>query len=150
MTKIQLAKACRVSLPTIGSWIGKGCPHSTGKDGRNRFDLKAIQRWRKDNLIARPPQKPRPPGAPSYAAARARKESALASLRELQLEERTGTLVRRDAVSKAVFASNRAIRDQFMNLPARVSGLVAAETNQHKCFEILANEVRQILEDLSA
>jgi phage terminase Nu1 subunit (DNA packaging protein) len=150
MNKIQLAAACQVSVVTVSSWISKGCPHTRDARGRYHFNQQAVQAWRKHNLIARPPQKPRPPVAPSYAAARARKESALASLRELQLQERTGELVRRDAVSKAVFASNRAIRDQFMNLPARVSGLVAAETNQHKCFEILANEVRQILEDLSA
>jgi phage terminase Nu1 subunit (DNA packaging protein) len=147
MNKTQLAAACQVSVVTVSSWVSKGCPHSTGKGGRNRFDLKQVRRWRKDSLIARPTPTA---AAPSYSEARARKESALASLRELQLQERTGELVRRDAVSKAVFASNRAIRDQFMNLPARVSGLVAAETNQHKCFEILANEVRQILEDLSA
>ena len=147
MNKTQLAAACKVSVVSVSSWIGKGCPHFKGEDGRNRFDLKQVRRWRKDSLIARPTPTA---AAPSYSEARARKESALASLRELQLQERTGELVRRDAVSKAVFASNRAIRDQFMNLPARVSGLVAAETNQHKCFEILANEVRQILEDLSA
>lgn len=80
---------------------------------------------------------------------RARLTKSQADMAELKLRERTSELVRRDAVSKAVFANNRAIRDQFQNLPSRTAGLVAAESNQHKCFEILANEVRQILEDLS-
>jgi hypothetical protein len=46
-------------------------------------------------------------------------------------------------------AKGRAMRYNFSNLASRCAGLVAAEKNQQKCFDILSGEVNQILEGLT-
>ena len=146
MTKTQLAAACKVSVVTIGSWLSKGLPHSTGKDGHYQFDLKAVQAWRKHNLIARPT--PRQPAAPSYSEARARKETALAGLRELQLSQRRGELIEKALIRTQTFATWRRVRDNLINLPPRLAGIFAAETDQHRIFDMLMREILQTLEGI--
>jgi hypothetical protein len=84
----------------------------------------------------------------AFSLARTRKEQALAGLRELQLKERMGELVRKDAVAKATFESGRRVRDNVENVPARVSGLCAMKP-QSEIFEILTKELRQCLEELA-
>lgn len=80
---------------------------------------------------------------------RARLTRALASMAELKLRQRAGELVLKEAVEKKWFELARVVRDGFNNLPARSAGLVASERNQERCHQILAEEVRQILEGLS-
>jgi phage terminase Nu1 subunit (DNA packaging protein) len=144
MTKTELAKQCRVTPATIVAWVSKGCPHSKDRKGHYQFDQKAVERWR----LATMPTKS-PVGALSYSEARARKETALAGLRELQLKQKTGELVLRSAVEQAVFTSTRQARDKLQNIPSRVSGILAAEPNQQTIHAILAKEIHQSLESLS-
>jgi phage terminase Nu1 subunit (DNA packaging protein) len=80
---------------------------------------------------------------------RSRLTRAQADLAELKYREREGELVRRCAVKRELFATARPIRDRLENIPARTAGLVAAESSQEKCFEILQREVRQALEGLT-
>ena len=129
---------------TIVAWVAKGCPHRRDRRGYYRFERKAVERWR---LVTMPTKSP--VGALLYSEARARKETALAGLRELQLRQRQGELVLRSAVEMAVFASNRRVRDQLLNIPSRTSGILAAETNQHTIHAILAKEIHHTLESLS-
>ena len=137
-----LAIRLGVSTKTVSSWLRKGCPGTRAATGAYRFNLKQVIRWRDQNL--------RPPAGPSsYSEARARKEAALAELRELQLRQKKGELVTRESVQKATFASRRRARDQFQNLPARYSGLFAAESSQEKIFITMSKAIREILEELS-
>ena len=80
---------------------------------------------------------------------RARLTRALASMAELKLRQKSGDLVDRTAVDGQFFKLARTVRDNFQNLPPRTAGLVAAERNQQKYHDILAEEVRQILEGLT-
>ena len=82
-------------------------------------------------------------------AERARLTKSQADLSELKLRERTGELVLRAAVEKAVFASTRQARDQLQNIPSRTSGILAAETNQQTIHAILTTEIHRSLESLS-
>ena len=145
MNKPALAKRFKVSVKTVDSWALKGCPCRRGPLGQYIFDLKAVEAWRRDNLPAR---KKASGGALSYSAARARKETALAGLRELQLRERTGELVEVAAVGAAAFRKARVVRDRLQNIPARCSGILAAESDQMKVFEILTREIDEALEGL--
>ena len=67
-------------------------------------------------------------------------------IRQVELEEKHGSLVSRSAVEGEFFTLARTIRDNFKNFPARCSGLVASEGDQEGCHAILAGEVRQVLE----
>ena len=85
----------------------------------------------------------------SLSGERARLVKSQADLSELKLRQRTGELVLRDAVEKFIFAMNRRVRDNFLNLPARTDALLAAESDRKTCFAILEKEVRQILTGLA-
>jgi hypothetical protein len=61
----------------------------------------------------------------------------------------TGKLVSRADVEKKVFDMNRQSRDALLNIPARVSGILAAQTDQAEVFRILTEEIQQSLEALS-
>ena len=140
----QVADKLGVSTKTVSSWVRKGCPHVRRKSGTYHFKLHEVQQWRAATLM------PRPSAAPStYAEARARKETAMAGLRELQLKVRTGELVTKESVRAATFDVNRRTRDTLYNLPPRVSGILAAETDQDKIYAILMKEIAQIMEELS-
>lgn len=70
-------------------------------------------------------------------------------LSELEYKERSGTLVPAEAVRVAAFDKARQVRDSLLNIPSRLSPILAAETNAKKVNEILTQEIRQCLEVLS-
>jgi phage terminase Nu1 subunit (DNA packaging protein) len=84
----------------------------------------------------------------TYAEARAKHERFKARLAELELEQREGKLVEADVVQRESFKAARQVRDALLNLPDRVAGLLAAETNQFKVHQLLTKEIRRALEDL--
>lgn len=89
-------------------------------------------------------------GGPSYAQSRAVREAYNARLAKLDYEERTGALVRTDAVKVAWFKILRVLRDRAMNLPDRLSPVLASETDQKIIRSLLEEELRQILDDAAA
>jgi hypothetical protein len=70
-------------------------------------------------------------------------------IKELDLRQRSGELVLREAVERGFFSLARSVRDSLQNLPPRVSGLCAAERNQGKIFVLLTREIDQCLEGLT-
>ena len=67
---------------------------------------------------------------------------------ELEYRKSIGELVEVSKVEKEAFRIGRVVRDSLMNVPARVSGQLAAESNQFKIHQILEKEIRQALEGL--
>mgnify|MGYP001039313779 CR=1 FL=1 len=107
-----------------------------------------------------PPPRPAPPpqavaeppraelgatGGLDYARARAVRENYLARLAKLEYEERLGKLLSRDEVTVAAFNRFRTFRDGVLNIPDRVSALLAAETDPAKVHEVLRTEIRKAL-----
>jgi len=83
-------------------------------------------------------------------AERARLTKAQADLAELKLRAKTGELVLRDAVEKAVFSRYRSTRDNLLNIPARESGIVASfGGDQEKIHQELTRAIHATLEELS-
>lgn len=87
-------------------------------------------------------------GGLTYAEARAQHERFKSRLAQLELEQREGKLVEADAVQREAFKAARQVRDALLNLPDRVAGVLAAETNQFKVHQLLTKEIRRALEDL--
>ena len=143
MNQQELATAEDVSTKTVASWIRKGCPVARTKIGGYVFDLKKVQRWRADNLA------PQPTVPSTLLEARRRKETAMAGLRELELRKRKGELVLKESVVKEIFAMFRTARDKMFNIPDRVSGILAAESDQLAIHAILTKEIHQICLELS-
>lgn len=63
------------------------------------------------------------------------------------LKEQGAYLLVRD-VKDAAFASARQIRDALLNIPDRISSILAAESDHDRTREILTTEIRQALESL--
>lgn len=66
-------------------------------------------------------------GASAFQRARTHKESALARLRQLDVETRAGKLVDADQVRRRVFTMAREERDAWLNWPARIGPVLASE-----------------------
>lgn len=71
-------------------------------------------------------------------------------MRSMKLKRISGDLVPIDRVQKDWFESTRRVRDGFMNLPSRLSGVFAAELSQDKIFELFTKEVHAVLTELSS
>jgi phage terminase Nu1 subunit (DNA packaging protein) len=80
---------------------------------------------------------------------RSRLVKAQADVAELNFRERRGELVERQAVADAEFRMGRQVRDQVLNIPSRVSGVCAAESDQSKIHVLLTRELNQALEALA-
>lgn len=93
---------------------------------------------------------PDPPivnSGPSFAQSRAVREAYNARLAKLSYEEKSGSLVKTDAVKVAWFNVLRVLRDRILNLPDRLAPVLASETDQAKIRDLLEQELRQALED---
>ena len=86
---------------------------------------------------------------PAIAKSQAKKEEFRAKLVELEYEERVGTLVRKEDVEKESFRIGRLVRDAVLNVPSRLAGILAAESDQRKVHDLLETELRQALEALA-
>lgn len=60
-----------------------------------------------------------------------------------------GELISAEKVRNAMFAKGRIIRDGILNVPDRISALLATINDAAKIHEILTKELREILEELS-
>ncbi|MBI5677731.1 MAG: hypothetical protein HZC52_04410 [Planctomycetes bacterium] len=139
--KSKLAQAFKVSRTTIENWCRGGCPSKfNGKE--HEFQLSKVIKWHEGKFLKETDNQ-------DLAKSRAIKEHFKAKLTELEFLEREGTLVPAKDVIDANFEKARQIRDQLLNIPARVSPIIAAERDAKKVHEILNNEIRQCLETLA-
>ncbi|WP_394538764.1 elements of external origin [Lysobacter enzymogenes] len=94
-----------------------------------------------------------PAGAPagnSYAQARTANEVLKAQHHKLRIAQLRGELIDRQQAVGQVFALARAERDAWLNWPARISSMLAAELgiDPHAMHVVLEREVRQHLSEL--
>lgn len=86
---------------------------------------------------------------PAFAEVQTRKEHYRAELARLQFEQATGQLVEKDKVEAEAFRVGRLVRDAVLNIPSRLAGILAAETDQRRVHDLLEQELRQALEALA-
>jgi hypothetical protein len=70
-------------------------------------------------------------------------------LLEAKVKTEMGELISAEKVRNAMFAKGRIIRDGMMNIPDRISSLLANENDAAKIHEILSKEIREVLTELS-
>jgi hypothetical protein len=71
-----------------------------------------------------------------------------AAIKKLEYEERVGKLVDAKKVQEIAFDTARRARDSLLNIPDRLSAILAAESDETKVRSILNQEIRQALEEL--
>lgn len=120
-------------------------------DGKFRIDAeKAKAEWIANTQKRTPIQEEmRGVQGPSINQSRTILEAYRAKMAKVEYDEKVGTLVLADTVKRQAFASAREARDRLMNIPDRVAGLVAAESSERACHDILMKEIRAVCEELS-
>lgn len=84
-----------------------------------------------------------------YTAMRARREAADAEMSELKLAEAQGSLIRIEAVKSALGSVFSTTRDALLQIPARLSPLLAAESDPATVQTMLYTELHQALQHLA-
>lgn len=114
------------------------------------------ERWQRERAIGGEGLISASDGGPEAAAtrstfntAKAKRESHMASLAELELMTKLGQLVRTDRVVQALTDNAAAMRAALERIPDRISGILAAETDPNKVYQLLDNEIGNVLDDLS-
>jgi hypothetical protein len=81
--------------------------------------------------------------------ARTKTEVEKGRLLEHKAKAEAGKFVDADEVKVAAFNKARIVRDALLNIAARLSPLLAAESNERTCFELIDREICQALEELA-
>lgn len=126
-------------------------------DSAGKLDLKAsaaaIKRERdaRNKQITRPPHRLRKQNsAEPFVFSQARKEAALADLRELEYREKRGTLIDVNEAAKAWASVAQIVRENVMGIPDRIAQELAALTDAKQVRERLLAELRLVLTNLPA
>lgn len=155
----QYASHARISKPAAAEQLKR-----VGIDYMQPFDFQEADRLREamrhadrvpfaKPIYVDPPAIPEvddqePPALkdPVFAEIQKRKEHFRAELARLDFEERIGKLVDKTLTEAEAFRIGRLVRDAVLNVPSRLAGILAAESDQRKVHELLEKELRQALE----
>lgn len=85
----------------------------------------------------------------SYHVAKTLREAAEAQIARLKLGEMQGKLIEKTAVDRAIFEAARGLRDGMTNCSRRLAAEVATLTTPTECEEIIAKELRHLLDAFS-
>ena len=83
-----------------------------------------------------------------FSEIQAKREHYRSEIARLEFEERIEKLVEKEQVREEAFHLARLVRDAMLNIPSRIAGILAAESDQRKVHDLLENEIRQALEAL--
>lgn len=86
----------------------------------------------------------------AYTANRSRREAADAEMAELKLAEAQQSLIRIDAVKAVLGSVFSTTRDALLQIPARLSPLLAAESDPATVQTLLYTELHQALQHLAS
>lgn len=90
---------------------------------------------------------PKDSGDKTFVAARRDVETYKAAALKLKHEINKGLWLKKADVADQAFRASRLMRDSLLNIPARVSALVAAESEQSQCYRIIHKEIKQALDE---
>ncbi len=68
---------------------------------------------------------------------------------EAEVKEKLGELISMVEVNRVFYAKAKAVRDGILNVPDRISALLASVNDPVEIHKILSKELRQVLEELS-
>jgi hypothetical protein len=119
------------------------------------------------NRITGRPKDARPPGEPSrpmdldgagggrsgaqagYARARVAREFYMAQLAKLELERRSGEVVRADEVKVAAFNMTRETKERLRAIPGNVTDAIAATQDVDEVRRILEEEIDRVCREIA-
>jgi hypothetical protein len=82
--------------------------------------------------------------APTFMASKARTQTAVAGMKELEFAKRRGDLLDRRQVETAAFQTYRQLCDACMAIPERLASQLAVEGNEEAVRQALEQELRSV------
>lgn len=147
MTGEQLAAELGLTRALIQRYKSRGMPTDSPL---------GAQAWMREHVRKRTPPAPKPPDAPPAAAsivpangyhdARVSREQAEARLAQLRALEAEGVLVNRERVRREVAQKLAGLRDSLLQIPSRLQSVLAAESDEGKCHDLVQDELLQALQ----
>lgn len=83
-----------------------------------------------------------------YSANRARRESVMLQIAELELKKKQGALVPREAVERAAAEAASVTKTAILNVPNRIADQLAGMTDPHAILNLLNSELNQALQEM--
>ena len=80
---------------------------------------------------------------------RIKNEVEKGKLLEVEAKLKTGQVLDAQLVEKEAFQAARTVRDSLQNIPDRVASLLASLSDANQIYDILAKEIRTVLEGLA-
>ncbi len=153
LTTIQLVKrldqdgVLHLTQQTLNNWVGQeGYPQPTHRSERRG----QAHVWRYADVLKWVAEiGTRAQDAMDEPEARRRKLAAEAQLAELALKKAEGKLLDKEEIKQLWFDKCRTIRDGILNIPDRISALVAAESDPARVYTILEIELRKALHEIA-
>jgi len=149
VNRSDLAEFFGVSLPTVTSWVKRGCPYvQAGGKGREwRFNTHEVAEWREQQAYANAV------GSSSdwdLEEARRRREAAEAALKEMELAKARGEVVEIEAVADIVGDDYSRVRARLLSIPPKCAPLAIRAESVMEIREILDDGIRAALDELSS
>lgn len=146
VNRTQLAELIGCSPTTILAMVKRGAPYISrpkSQGGAWKFESAEVIKWMAD-LTGSSDELER-----EAKVARTRQLVARASLRELELAEKTGEMVRIPDLIAKIEEGEAITKSRIMALPGRLGQAVSIETDPAKVEEILRAEIDEALEELN-
>jgi hypothetical protein len=95
------------------------------------------------------PEPAQPTSNQAYLDARARREEFEAKSAELSYLKEVGLVISATEARETAFRRYRALRDKLLNIPDRVSTILAAERDPVTIHRLITDELKRVLNELS-
>ena len=145
---LEAAEELNIAEETVRRDINRGAPHS--RDGKKIvLNVPEYRQWRESKGLK--PEKGRPleVDSPDLEKARLRKENALASKYELQVERERGILVPIEEVKQWIGQHVTAAKNKLIGMGAGVTPLLEGRDAAER-QAIIDSRVNEILDELAA
>jgi len=148
VNRSEIAELYGVSLPTVTSWVKRGCPYvRAGNRGKEwQFNTAAVAEWREQQAYANAVGNS---GDWDLEEARRRREAAEAALKEIELAKARGEVVEIEAVADIVGDDYSRVRARLIAIPPKLAPLVHRAESVAEIREYLDDGVREALAELS-
>lgn len=148
VNRSELAEVFGKSLPTISTWVTKGCPVvERGRRGKEwTFDTAAVADWLEQQTVANLQ------GDTSglvMEEAKRRKTAAEAALAELELAKAREQVIEASEVEKAWADLILSFRAKMLSVPPKMAPVVIVAVNVAEVERLLDDAIREALSELA-
>lgn len=147
-TTDDICELLDIDESTLKRWVAAGLPCNTNGKKSRKFDEGEVAAWMKTNRKTGKPGRPQTEDGKEFMAAKIRKENALATRYEIEIDQIRGKLLNKSDVESSNVQKVSALRNGLLSLPASLApgleGLGAAEIQAE-----IEGAVKNLLEQFS-